>query len=85
MFNTIKNYIIAFFGAVIAVLFGLLKYEKFKKGKIETELQNSKVELEIKDIEGDIREFEALNKEKAKRVENENINTDVKPNTKYEL
>ncbi len=80
MLDTLKTYLVAFTSAIVAVLFGLLKYEKYKREAVETELDT--LEHQTKD-EIELKEFQAINKERADNVENSN--DDIHPSTSYRL
>ncbi len=72
IFSFIKKYLFIIGGAVVAVLFGLLKYEKYKNEELEKEVRNKDAELEIKDFEA----TQAV-KEAEVRTEAKSINEDI--------
>ena len=51
IFNTLKVYIYAIVGGIIALLFGLLKLEKHKVKGLKEQLKDAKNDIEIKDFE----------------------------------
>jgi len=70
MFNKIKNYIIAFGGALIGILFLGLKYLNYKNEKLKTELQNEKAKAEAKSQDIATKVLEDENKQDVEALQN---------------
>jgi len=71
VFGKIKDYLLAFGGALIGVLLLGLKYLSYKNEKLETELQNEKAKGEAKSQDVAIKVLEDENKQDVEALQNE--------------
>jgi len=81
IFSNIWFWIVAVFG----VLIGLLKIEKYKKNKLETELNNLKKKQKEEKYEFEIKEFQAINNERVKNADESTDSINIKPNSDIRL
>lgn len=87
MFSTIKSYLTAFVAFVIIVLSGGLFYQKKRADRNAEKIDDLEDEIQANDITNEVKNFEAINREHKKAVDEKikNTHTRIEPNTTYSL
>ena len=87
-FTSIKQYIYAFVAFIIVTLTGALYYQKKRADRNAEEIDELEEEIQANDVTNEVRNFEAINKERKKATDEKIQNTThshIEPSTTYRL
>lgn len=87
MFTVIKNYVYAFVAFLIATLAGALFYQKKRADHNAEKIDDLEDEIQANDITNEVKNFEAINREHKKAVDEKRktTHTPIEPDTTYSL
>lgn len=88
-FTSMKQYLYAFVALVIVTLSGALFYQKKRADRNAEEIDDLENEIQANDITNEVKNFQAVNKERKKgtdeKIETTPTPSNIEPNTTYRL
>jgi len=83
MFGWIKDKLLVIMGIAIGVLFAWVKVKGYQNDRLKEELEEAEINAQVTEHDAVVKEFQAINKERANNVEDSD--SDIKPDTTYKL